>query len=388
MGTEESIRRGHTCSLDARVAAREFHAAVAHDDMALVLFFCSSTYDLDALAVEMGTLFGNTPVVGCTTAGEIGPAGYRQDTLTGLSFSSNDFTCIAGCLDDLEHFEMRRGQAFVEDLLMRLLQKLPDSAERQNFAFQMIDGLSVREEPVTRVFQHALGSIPLVGGSAGDGLEFKQTRIYFDGRFRQNAAVLVLVSTLLPVRAFKTQHFSADQQRVVVTAADAVHRVVAEIDGRPAAEAYAALTGVSRDNLDPQRFASAPMLVLIGGEGYVRSISNVDDRGALHFFCAIDEGMVLRLAKRGDLLDSLQRSFEAVAAEVGSPQLILGCDCVLRRVEVLNDGLVEAVSALMARHNVVGFATYGEQFHGVHVNQTFTGIAIGRSSAVEILGHG
>ncbi|MBN8428955.1 MAG: FIST C-terminal domain-containing protein [Xanthomonadales bacterium] len=109
----------------------------------------------------------------------------------------------------------------------------------------------------------------------------------------------------------------------------------------------------------------------------MRSISNVDEQGALHFFCAIEEGMVLRLAKRGDLLDSLQRTFEAVASEIGPPQVILGCDCVLRRVEVLNEGLVEAVSALMIRHRVVGFATYGEQFHGVHVNQTFTGIAIG-----------
>lgn len=380
MGTMESICRAHTFAADARVAASDFHAAVAGNDPAMVLFFCSSDYDLDALADELQALFGDIPLVGCTTAGEIGPAGYRQDGLSGLSFSRRDFSCLAGCLDGLAQFEMRRGQAFVEDLLMRFLQGLPDSSERQNFAFQIIDGLSVREEPVTRVFQHALGSIPLVGGSAGDGLAFNQTRVYSNGRFRQDAAALILVSTRLPVRPFKTQHFSADLQRVVVTEADAERRIVREIDGRPAAESYAALTGVPRDNLDPQRFASAPMLVLIGGEGYVRSISNVDEQGALHFFCAIEEGMVLRLAKRGDLLDSLQRTFEAVASEIGPPQVILGCDCVLRRVEVLNEGLVDAVSALMIRHRVVGFATYGEQFHGVHVNQTFTGIAIGSAS--------
>jgi hypothetical protein len=26
---------------------------------------------------------------------------------------------------------------------------------------------------------------------------------------------------------------------------------------------------------------------------------------------------------------------------------------------------------------VVGFSTYGEQYNGIHVNQTFTGVAIG-----------
>jgi hypothetical protein len=34
------------------------------------------------------------------------------------------------------------------------------------------------------------------------------------------------------------------------------------------------------------------------------------------------------------------------------------------------------VSAILAGHNVVGFSTYGEQYHSVHVNQTFTGLAI------------
>jgi len=32
---------------------------------------------------------------------------------------------------------------------------------------------------------------------------------------------------------------------------------------------------------------------------------------------------------------------------------------------------------LMAQYGVFGFSTYGEQFNGVHVNQTFTGVALG-----------
>jgi hypothetical protein len=41
----------------------------------------------------------------------------------------------------------------------------------------------------------------------------------------------------------------------------------------------------------------------------------------------------------------------------------------------------EALGKLFADNNVVGFSTYGEQFVGVHVNQTFTGVAIGRKKA-------
>jgi hypothetical protein len=35
------------------------------------------------------------------------------------------------------------------------------------------------------------------------------------------------------------------------------------------------------------------------------------------------------------------------------------------------------VSAVLRRNNAVGFNTYGEQFCGVHVNQTLTAVALG-----------
>lgn len=66
-----------------------------------------------------------------------------------------------------------------------------------------------------------------------------------------------------------------------------------------------------------------------------------------------------------------------VRRQIGAPALTLGCDCILRRLEIVQSGLNERVSELMIENNVVGFATYGEQFNGMHVNQTFTGVALG-----------
>ena len=37
--------------------------------------------------------------------------------------------------------------------------------------------------------------------------------------------------------------------------------------------------------------------------------------------------------------------------------------------------------------NTTGFATYGEQFRGIHVNQTFVGVAIGAEEAGGSHGH-
>ena len=77
------------------------------------------------------------------------------------------------------------------------------------------------------------------------------------------------------------------------------------------------------------------------------------------------------------MVANLTALFEDVGRRVGPPSLVIGCDCILRRLEMGQKGLVDDVAAIMRRHNVVGFSTYGEQFRGMHVNQTFTGIAFG-----------
>lgn len=377
MENRNRIRKAQSCATDAREAALEFHAAVVQPDMALVIFFCSSEYDLEVLAEEMKRLFAGVQVVGCTTAGEIGPAGYRDHSLTGASFPASSFNAVSGCIDRLQQFEVASGQVFAQELLQRLESRAPQADTDNSFALLLIDGLSVREEPVTRALQSALGKLPLFGGSAGDGLNFGKTQVYFEGGFHTDSAVLVLITTSLPFRIFKTQHFVPTDQRVVVTAADAEHRIVREIDGLPAAEAYARLVETSVQNLDPMRFAASPVVVLIDGTNYVRSIQKANPDGSLTFFCAIEEGLVLRVARGVDLLENLEHAFAGIQSAIGPPQLVIGCDCILRKLEITQRGLADRVEPLFFDNNVIGFNSYGEQYCGVHVNQTLTGIAIG-----------
>ncbi|PZQ35920.1 MAG: GfdT protein, partial [Ectopseudomonas oleovorans] len=70
--------------------------------------------------------------------------------------------------------------------------------------------------------------------------------------------------------------------------------------------------------------------------------------------------------------------FQRLHERLGPPLLTIGCDCFLRRLEIENDGGVESVATLLRQQRVIGFNTYGEQFNGMHINQTFTGVAIGR----------
>jgi hypothetical protein len=377
--TDSTVRLGHSRAPLAADAARDFHEQVQQDDMALVVFFCSNAYDHDDLAAELNLLFGDTPVVGCTTAGEIGPAGYCDHSLSGASFASADFAVAVGHLDDLHHFETTRGCMLAQDLLIGIGDGTTDATQPGDdvFAMLLIDGLSVREEHVTRSIHAILRDVPIVGGSAGDGLEFERTWVFHCGAFHTDSAVLVLVRTPLPFHAFKTQHFVPTAARVVVTRADADTRVVHEIDGRPAAVTYAQVTGGPFEELHSTRFASSPMVVQIDGTNFVRSIQKAHPDGSLTFFAAIEEGLVLRVARGVDLVDNLERVMNVASNRVGGAQGVLAFDCILRRLEVVHTGLIAGVERLVADHHVVGFSSYGEQFGGVHVNQTLTAIAIG-----------
>ncbi|OGS91942.1 MAG: FIST domain containing protein [Gallionellales bacterium GWA2_60_18] len=376
-----AIRIAQSSALDARQAVQEFHAAVAQPDMELVVFFCSSEFDLEVLAAEMQRLFAGIQVVGCTTAGEIGPGGYRQHSLTGASFAAGSFYAASGLLDRLDGFDIARGYDFSQALLQRLESKAPQAGPANSFALLLIDGLSMREEPVAHTLQSAIGGIPLFGGSAGDDGNFVQTWVYCDGRFHADSAVLILINTALPFRMFMTQHFVSSDQRLVVTAADPAMRIVKEINGLPAAAEYARLVGVAVSELNPGRFAASPLVVVIDGTDYVRAIQKMPPDGSLKFYCAIEEGVVLRLAHGRDLADKLQQAFDNIRKEIGQPQLVFGCDCILRNEEISQNGQKERVAEIFRANNTVGFSSYGEQFHGVHVNQTLTGVAIGDAPA-------
>ena len=377
MNTENSIRRGQSVASDARIAVREFHAAVHQPSMALVIFFCASDYDLDALADEMRLLFPGVTVVGCTTAGEIGPAGYCEHTLSGVSFSSRHFMAISGHIDHLQQFRISTGQAFTQQLMLKQAHKVPHSMMDKSFALLLIDGLSVREEPVTRAMQSALGKIPLIGGSAGDGTNFRRTYVFSEGRFHTDCAVLTLITTPLPFRLFKTHNFVPTDERLVVTEADPERRIIKEINGRPAAEEYARTIGIDVRDLDLTHFANWSVVTLINGISHVRSIQKVNEDGSLTFFCAIENGLVLRVAKSINILDNLNQTFAQIHNQIGMPALVLGGDCIHRKLETERQDEMQRVAEVFMANNTTGFTTYGEQFRGIHVNQTFIGVAIG-----------
>ncbi len=366
------VRRGHASADDLPAAMDTLATQIGKGDLSFVVLFVSPEADIQQVAGLAQSEF-TCPVIGCTTAGEISPDGYTEGEIIGIGFSASHFAARFELIRRLNHIDT------VDTGLRVLSAKQALSGEHpewdHEFALLLVDGLSLSEDKLVTALAPMLGSTPLFGGSAGDGFAFEKTFVLFDGQVHSDAALLALVRSDCPVKVFRFDHLRPTDQKMVVTGASPENRLVTEINAEPAAREYARILGKDPEQLTPFTFAAHPVLVKIGGEHHVRAIQRVADNGDLIFFSAIDEGLVLTLAEPEDIAAHLSERLARLSKD-RTPQTILACDCVLRRVEVEQSQRMRQISEILSENNVVGFNTYGEQMGPVHVNQTMTGVAI------------
>lgn len=376
--TEQAVLRVVSHSTAAGPAAQELAVQLAGQDLSLVLFFCSAQYDLDALAQALQQAFGEVCVVGCTTAGEITPGGYGRNCITALGFSREHFAAASVLVDQMERFTLLDAQELADGLLQDCRRRALAPIKGHSFALTLLDGLSSREEVVLAALSTALGGIPHFGGSAGDDNNLNQTHVYHQGRFYSGAAVLVLLNTPLDFEVFTTHHLQPATEKLVITKADPETRRVLELNAEPAATAYARLTRTKPADMDLYHFARHPLAVRVGEHYYPRAIQKANADDSLTFYCAVENGIVLTQMQRTPLKANLQRLFAGLKERLGPLELVVGCDCFFRRMEAESEGTDAVVEDILRRQKVIGFNTYGEQYNGMHINQTFTGVAIGQ----------
>ena len=341
---------------------------------ALVLLFGGQAEALsrlnDALAPQLPP---DCIIAGCTSAGEIGPAGYASDSVVAIAFPARHFRAAALVLPDIGALPVSDWMARVRGLARDFAPGMaaPGMTGRRSFGLLLTDGLAGYEDVLVATLDAALPSVPVLGGSAGDGLNFRRTSVLAQGAVRSGIAAFLLVETDLALQEVTFSHFSPTATRAVVTAASPERRRILELNAEPAAREYARLTGLSPEALTPTEFARHPLLLRTGGRHHVRAIRAITE-DALSLMSPIDTGTVLTLGRAEDMIQGFADTLAALPAP---PLMVLAFDCILRRLALERAGLTASMSDLYRRHRICGFNTYGEQHSGMHVNQTFVGLA-------------
>lgn len=319
----------------------------------------------------------DTVVFGCTTAGQITPRGYEDDALLAIAFQRRHFRVASILFEPISPVSI----ADVVSQTERLVAQFRPTPGRERLALVFADGLSKQEDILMAALEVGLKDIPVFGGSAGDGLRFERTEVLRNGEFHSNAALLLLLETDLAFSGLGFDHFQPTDKRMVVTRAVPEERLVLEINGSPAAEEYARLVEVPVSELSPTIFAENPVLVRNRNLYHVRAIQQIQGKHGLTFLSAIDDGLLLTLGRGKEIIRTLDAGL-AVRDKDEAPDFILGFDCYLRKLEIERKGLDGEASEQFRQHRVIGFNTYGEQHLGVHVNQTFVGVAFFRPKGV------
>ena len=155
-----------------------------------------------------------------------------------------------------------------------------------------------------------------------------------------------------------------------------------ELDGRPAAEAYADATGLRLDDLNGPTLAHHPLGFPFRGRPFVCSpVKRVKER-ALELANTVHPGDELQLLHPGDLAgstrESLENAIRSFEMEHGVPAAgALFFNCLGRYLDARYSNCVEELGEALTQLPVAGFNTLGEQLGAMHTNHTLTGLLFG-----------
>lgn len=372
--TANDIASAYSSASSSRDAANVLIDKLSAVGPAVVAVFAGHAHDGALITAQLKKAFERAVVIGCTTAGEFTEAQGGLGGVSAVALGGTHIKRASGALAPCGNGTTQGVGSAVRTISSALGIDLRRADPARTVGLVFIDGLNMREEAVNEALGNAAPLVSFVGGSAGDNLEFKRTRVFCNGEEIDDGAVLAVLETTGPFTVSKTCSFRSTGKTLSVTRADAARRTVLEFNGRNAVEAYAQAAGVERGKLDANVFMRKPVGLMIDDKPWIRSPQRVSSDGGLTFYCKIEEGMDVQLMETTDLIADTKASVEAARKQLGGTLSGgLAFNCILRRLELDAANAHGQFLSCLGGLRVAGFHTYGESWLG-HINQTMTAL--------------
>lgn len=344
---------------------------------AAVLYFASSQYDPNDLAGPISSRFPGSAVIGCSTAGEFTDAVTGTGGISAMALPRGLLLSAVAGIGDLSADVTVGTQDAVQCLEAGLGTQLRALDPDRHVGVVLIDGMHGAEEQVNETLGYAAPLLEFVGGSAGDDLAFQQTWVAAGEEICYEGVALMVCETAVPFHIVKTCSFLPTGRVLRITEADEGSRDVRQMDGRPAAEAYAEAVGVPVSALDSSIWMRHPLGLMIHGEPWIRSPQTVTPGGGVKFYAQLRTGAHVEVMAAGDLIADTRATLARARADLdGRISGALLFNCILRRLEMDANNTGPAFLDALGGIPTAGFHTYGESWLG-HINQTLTGVVFG-----------
>lgn len=330
----------------------------------LVLAFSSTKMVRDPQHYQaVQSLYPGAPVLMCSTSGEIFDTRVNDDSIStaALVFEKTKVTFSETTVDDTAE-SYKAGK------------KLVDGLDKHDLVHVMVfsDGLKVNGTSLVRGMTDSLpATVSVTGGLVGDGADFKETLIGFNGTVASGRVVAV---------GFYGQNIKIGYgslggwdtfgpERLITKSKD---NVLYELDGQSALDLYKTYLGDKAAEL-PGSGLLFPMELRVknpdGTEALlVRTLLSVDENEhSMTFAGDMPEGVYAKLMKANfdRLIDGAAEAANksVVPLDDGKPDLAILISCVGRKL-VLKERVEEEIEAVRStlgdQAAITGFYSYGE----------------------------
>ncbi|WP_058302357.1 FIST signal transduction protein [Gorillibacterium timonense] len=296
----------------------------------------------------------------CSTAGEYSTRGYENGVVSGFSYPTRLAEIVEIGIPPIRSLEA--------------LEKAYSKVEANPNAFMLLlcDGLGGTEESVLSTFFPLHPDFKIIGGSAGDNLEFQETCIYLSGRRVKNVALLF--SPTAKTHLIKENIYTPTGTTLLVTKADALGRRVYTFNNKPAAAEYARVLGVEEARL-ADSFIHHPLGKEYHDDIFIASPMKVNQDRSITFYCELMANTFVHLLKP---LDSIETLTETLTQAPAKPSFVFAVHCILRSLKFQQEGLWPLTDSKLLAYcpNTTGFVSYGEQYYRRHANQTMVMLVV------------
>lgn len=347
-------------------AARMAFQSMGQTSADVALVFASVRFDQGSLLKGIVSVTHETPLVGCSTAGEIVPEGPIRRSVVVMTIRSDTLRIAAGLGQGLSENPHRAGQEIASHTAQA---QLPHPHGLIIFP----DGLTGNIAEVIRGIQEVLGlSFPIAGGSAADDFGFTRTYQYFNGKVYTDAAVGILLAGPIALGIGARHGWQPLGRPRRVTKATA--NVVQELDHHTAVNLYETYFGQQAASLKVESLAEMSIVYPLGmpipgeEEYLLRNVLKVDPNGSLLYAGEIPEGTEVRLmmGSKARALEAAKRAAEQATLEIAPRNPSFGLvfsSCSRARLFGHQAGKEISIvrQALGEEVPFIGFYDYGEQ---------------------------
>jgi hypothetical protein len=362
---------GHSTVDDpAKAGGDAAAAALAGRSPTVVFVFCSVGYHVpelfDAIREQVAE---DTVIVGCSTSGQIATGDASRDGVSVAAWGGPGFTVRTHVARNASAGLREAGAAAAVSLEAV-------AAHEHKVLLMLCDGLTGTQHEIVRgAFSVAGAAVPLVGGCAGDHLNYVRTYQFHGGRhgveILSDAVIGVAIGSDAPLGVGIAHGWRKDGAGMIVTKSREGR--VLELDGEPALDVLLRRLGLDESLVDDEKaFRDAAFLHPLGlsrRSGEDIRVIHGGDRADRSLICPADvpQGALAWLMESDH--DSLvgggsEAAEQALRSLDGRPALgMLVFDCAARGATLGAAGMEEEIAGIGRTVGDVpfaGFYTNGE----------------------------